>query len=130
MGYAFHEAIVERIVNESDAVKRFFFRMPANVKFSFRAGQFVMLHLPINSKYQNRSYSIASPPSDDNVFELCIVLKPSGKGTPYEWENFEPGTKVLVSKVLGKFVVEEPVDTDLCFIGTGTGIAPLRSQIL
>jgi CDP-4-dehydro-6-deoxyglucose reductase len=36
---------------------------------------------------------------------------------------------VKVSKVLGKFQLHEPIETDLCFIATGTGIAPLRSMI-
>jgi len=104
--------------------------MPENLKFSFKAGQFIMFNLPIESKYTNRSYSIASAPSDDNTFEVCIVLKPTGLGTPYEWINFEVGTKVQVSKPLGKFLLDEPIETDICFIGTGTGIAPLRSQLI
>ncbi|MBL0339451.1 MAG: hypothetical protein IPP71_00110 [Bacteroidetes bacterium] len=69
-------------------VKRFFIQMPETMNFSFKAGQFIMLDLPIQSKYTNRSYSIASAPSSDNIFELCIVLKPTGLGTPYKWENF------------------------------------------
>jgi len=104
--------------------------MPDHMKFSFKAGQFIMINLPIESKYTNRSYSIASAPADDNIVELCIVLKPTGLGTPYTWENFEVGTKVLVSKPLGKFMLQEPIETDICFIGTGTGIAPLRSQLI
>jgi CDP-4-dehydro-6-deoxyglucose reductase len=89
-----------------------------------------MLHLPIEAKYKNRSYSIASPPLKDNTFELVIVLNPKGLGTPFLWEKITKGSSIDVSKPLGKFCLQEPIEEDLCFIGTGTGIAPLRSMIL
>ena len=88
-----------------------------------------MLHLPIESKYKNRSYSIASPPYDNNTFELAIVLNPKGLGTPYLWENVDKESIIDVSKPLGKFTLQQPIEEDICFIGTGTGIAPLRSMI-
>lgn len=130
MAYQFEEATIVDIKEESDVVKRFFIKVPDHVPFSFKAGQFIMLDLPIDSKYTNRSYSIASPPGNDNMFELCIVINPKGIGTPYMWDNYEIGTRVRISKVLGKFTIPEEIDRDICFICTGTGIAPLRSQIL
>jgi len=130
MAYQFEEATIVDIKEESDVVKRFFIKVPDHVPFSFKAGQFIMLDLPIESKYTNRSYSIASPPGNDNMFELCIVINPKGMGTPYMWENYEIGTTVKISKVLGKFTIPEEIDRDICFICTGTGIAPLRSQVL
>jgi ferredoxin-NADP reductase len=130
MSYQFYDAKIIDIIDETDSVKRFFVKMPDEMNFSFKAGQFIMFNLPIQSKYTNRSYSIASAPSADGVFEVCIVLKPDGLGTTYKWSNFTVGTEVKVSKALGKFNLKEPIEHDLCFIGTGTGIAPLRSQIL
>ncbi|MBK9401267.1 MAG: oxidoreductase [Bacteroidetes bacterium] len=130
MAYQFSDATVVNIIDENERVKRYFIKVPDEVPFSFKAGQFIMLDLPIASKYTNRSYSIASPPSDDNIFELCIVLNDKGLGTPYIWEHYQIGTAVKISKVLGKFQLPETIDRDICFIGTGTGVAPLRSQIL
>ncbi len=130
MAYQFSDATIVNILDENERVKRYFIKVPDEVPFSFKAGQFIMLDLPIASKYTNRSYSIASAPSNDNIFELCIVLNEKGLGTPYLWENYQIGTKVKISKVLGKFQLPEVIDRDICFIGTGTGIAPLRSQIL
>lgn len=130
MSYSYHESSIIKVIDETDMVKRFFFKVPDEIPFSFQAGQFIMLNLPLDSKYTNRSYSIASPPSKDNTFELVIILNPKGLGTPYLWENIGLGSKVPVSKPLGKFVLKTPVEEDLCFIGTGTGIAPLRSMIL
>jgi CDP-4-dehydro-6-deoxyglucose reductase len=130
MAYKYYDATIVNIIDETDMVKRFFIKMTDDIKFTFKAGQFIMLDLPIRSKYTNRSYSIASAPSNDNIFELCIVLKPTGAGTPFTWEHFKIGMAVKVSKVLGKFQLQEPIETDLCFIATGTGIAPLRSMIV
>ena len=129
MAYLFQEATVVNIIDENDIVKRFFIKVPDEIPFTFKAGQFIMLDLPIDSKYTNRSYSIASAPSNDNIFELCIVLNPNGLGTPYMFKNFEIGSKVMISKVLGKFVLPEAIEHDICFICTGTGIAPLRAQL-
>jgi len=129
MAYQFQEATVVDIIDENDIVKRFFIKVPDEIPFSFKSGQFIMLDLPIESKYTNRSYSIASAPSDDNIFELCIVLNPTGLGTPYLFNEIKVGSKVMISKVLGKFGLQVPIDHDICFICTGTGIAPLRAQL-
>lgn len=129
MAYKYTPATVIDIQDETDVVKRFYIKMPDNIEFRFRAGQFIMLDLPIESKYTNRSYSIASAPSTDNIFELCIVLNPKGLGTPYLFDKIKVGSTLMVSKVLGKFILPDTIETDLCFICTGTGIAPLRSQL-
>ena len=130
MAYQYTVATIVNIINETDATKRFFIKFPDDYRFNFKAGQFVMIDLPIDHKYTNRAYSIASAPSDDNTFELCIVLNPDGKGTPYMWENYEIGDEVMVSKALGKFGLPNEIDRDICFICTGTGIAPLRSMLV
>ncbi|NNC84740.1 MAG: oxidoreductase [Bacteroidia bacterium] len=129
MAYQYTDAEIVDIIDENDVVKRYFIKVPDDQEFSFKAGQFIMLDLPIDSKYTNRSYSIASAPSTDNIFELCIVINPDGLGTPYMFENFKVGSAVKISKVLGKFTIPEPIETDLCFICTGTGVAPFRAQI-
>jgi ferredoxin-NADP reductase len=130
MAYQFTDATIVNIIDENDIVKRYFIKVPDEVPFTFKAGQFIMLDLPLDSKYTNRSYSIASPPTNDNIFELCIVINPNGLGTPYMFENYKVGSTVKISRVLGKFYLPDPIEHDICFICTGTGIAPLRSQLL
>lgn len=129
MAYEFYDATIANIIDENDVVKRFFIKVPEERPFTFKAGQFIMVDLPIESKYTNRSYSIASAPSTDNMFELCIVLNPKGMGTPYMWENYKVGATVKLSRVLGKFTLPDVIDRDVCFICTGTGIAPLRAML-
>lgn len=129
MSYTYNKATIIKIIEENEYIRRFFIQIPKDIEFKFNAGQFVMIDLPINHKYTNRAYSIASPPNDDNWFELCIVLNPEGSGTPFMWNNYKVGDEIMVSKPLGKFGLPDNIDRDICFICTGTGIAPLRSML-
>ena len=129
MAYQFYDCKVIEIIDESDVTKRFFLKVTDEIPFRRKAGQFIMLDLPIISKVTNRSYSIASAPSDDHIFELCIVLNPKGAGTPYLFDHIKPGSDIKVSKILGKFTMPDVIEDDICFICTGTGIAPLRAQL-
>jgi len=129
LAYQFYDCTVTNIIDETSDVKRFFFEAPADVDFNFRAGQFVMLNMPLDAKIKHRSYSIASPPVGDNKFELVIVLNPKGLGTPWMWENLKPGSIIPSSKPIGKFGLPQNLDSDLCFICTGVGIAPFRSML-
>jgi CDP-4-dehydro-6-deoxyglucose reductase len=129
MKQTFYDAEVIRIIDETPTTKRFFFKVHHLPKFDFKAGQFVMIDLPIDSKISYRSYSIASAPNHSNEFELLIVLNPPGLGTPYMWENIEVGSVVKVAGPIGKFKLPEIIDKEVCFLCTGTGIAPLRSML-
>jgi ferredoxin-NADP reductase len=131
MAYQFFNSKVVAIINETPIVKRFFFQVPHVQKFEFNAGQFVMLDLPIPSKITTRAYSIACAPPEDNIIELIIVLKEDGLGTPYLFNEVVEGSDVLISAPIGKFVRPRPESflNDVCFICTGTGIAPFRSMI-
>ncbi len=129
MKQTFFETEIVKIINETSTTRRYFFSVVSKDKFEYKAGQFVMLQLDINAKIPYRSYSIASTPDGSNQFELIIVLNPPGAGTPFIWDNFEVGSKVMCAGPIGKFVLPEYIHNDLCFICTGTGIAPLRSML-
>ncbi len=122
---------VFKILDETSNTKRFFFKIPEGIDFDFSPGQFVTLDLPIHEspKKRLRSYSIASPPDTKDHFELLIVLNPEGAGTPYLFNEVKVGSKVLASKPLGKFILPKTLEKEICFVCTGTGIAPFRSMI-
>lgn len=129
MSYQYYPCEVTDILDEVPGVKRFFLKYPDEFRLQFDPGQFVMLDLPIESKITNRSYSIASAPTSNNVLELLIVLNPGGLGTPYLFNEIRPGSTLMASKPLGKFKLPDQIDRDLFFICTGTGIAPFRSML-
>ncbi|GIV34307.1 MAG: hypothetical protein KatS3mg031_1842 [Chitinophagales bacterium] len=126
--YTWYKGKVTDIIDETHNIKRFFITIPEIEQFSFLPGQFVMLDLPIASKFTYRSYSIASPPDNGNTIELLIVLNEAGLGTPYLFDKVQVGSELTVSSALGKFLLPENIDRDICFICTGVGIAPFRSM--
>jgi CDP-4-dehydro-6-deoxyglucose reductase len=122
---------VIKIEDETNDTKRFWIQVPSLEKFDFLPGQFVTLDLPIHEKSNKRwrSYSIASWPDDTNVFELLIVLNPSGTGTPYLFNEIKVGSELTFRGPQGVFTAPKELDKELFLICTGTGIAPFRSMV-
>jgi len=122
---------VIRIENETKDTKRYWIEVPELTSFDFIPGQFVTLDLPIHEKSNKRwrSYSIASWPDGTNVYELIIVLDKKGAGTNYIFHEVHVGSELTFRGAQGVFTLKEPLDKDLFFICTGTGIAPFRSMV-
>ncbi|MCF6249584.1 MAG: NADH:ubiquinone reductase (Na(+)-transporting) subunit F, partial [Desulfobacula sp.] len=84
-----------------------------------------------------RAYSLANPPHDNNRLMLNVRIAtpppgtqsiPPGFGSSYIF-GLKPGDKVDVSGPYGDFLAKN-TDNEMCFIGGGAGMAPLRSHIL
>ena len=84
-----------------------------------------------------RAYSLASPPSEPTRLRFTIRIAtpppgatnlPPGTGSTYIF-NLKSGDKVTLSGPFGEFAVRE-TGREMCFVGGGAGMAPLRSQIL
>ena len=121
---------VVRIEDANAITKRFWIAVTETDTFTFKAGQFVTLDLPIHEKRNKRwrSYSIASCPDGSNVFELIIVLDKRGLGTPYLFYEVKVGSELTFRGPQGVFVLKE-LDKDVFMVCTGTGIAPFRSML-
>ena len=83
-----------------------------------------------------RAYSLANPPSEKNILRFTVriatpppgvAIAPPGAGSSYIF-NLKKGDKVTLSGPYGDFFVKD-TDKEMCFIGGGAGMAPLRSQI-
>lgn len=84
-----------------------------------------------------RAYSLANPPSEKDLlrFTIRIATPPPGVsealpgiGSSYIF-NLKPGDRVTLSGPYGEFFSKE-TDREMCFVGGGAGMAPLRSHIL
>lgn len=84
-----------------------------------------------------RAYSLANPPSENKElrFTIRIATPPPGVtgiapgvGSSYIF-NLKPGKKVVLSGPYGEFFVKE-TGREMCFVGGGAGMAPMRSHIL
>jgi len=100
--------------------------------------QFNLLTLKARSDEPvNRAYSLANPPieTDQLKFTIRIATPPPGKedslppgvGSSYVF-NLKPGDRITVSGPYGDFFAKE-TKREMCFIGGGAGMAPLRSHI-
>jgi ferredoxin-NADP reductase len=85
-------------------------------------GQYVMFQL---APGLNRAYSIASFEGEN--FTLIIKRIPDGRGSPIICDA-EVGTTFSGMLPLGHFVLQDNTKNK-CFIGTGTGFAPLYCMI-
>ncbi|MDW8246860.1 MAG: FAD-dependent oxidoreductase [Sandaracinaceae bacterium] len=125
---------VVELVEASDLskrVRRFVFRSVDEKPIDFIAGQWMKLYLAPGIE---RDYSIASPPPppgiQSNSFELAVARVDGGQGTEILF-SLEPGARIECLGPNGLFIRDERHrNLPAVYVGTGTGIAPLRSMIL
>ena len=106
-------------------------------KFKAAWKQYNLLTLTSRSEEPvNRAYSLANPPveKDPLMFTIRIATPPPGRqdappgiGSSYVF-NLKPGDRVTLSGPYGEFFAK-PTQREMCFIGGGAGMAPLRSHI-
>ncbi len=88
-----------------------------------------------NDEASFRAYSMANYPEEKGIIKLNvrIATPPPGKdvnpgvGSSYLF-NLTPGDSVMVSGPYGEFFAKE-TKREMCFIGGGAGMAPMRSHI-
>ena len=84
-----------------------------------------------------RAYSLANPPYEEQLrFTVRIATPPPGQpdippgvGSSYVF-GLNPGDRITLSGPYGDFLVDEESDREMCFVGGGAGMAPMRSHIL
>ncbi len=88
-----------------------------------------------NSEEVFRAYSMANYPEEKGTILLNVRIAspppgtdfPAGIGSSYIF-NLKPGDKVTVSGSFGEFFAKE-TKREMCFVGGGAGMAPMRSHI-
>ena len=95
--------------------------------FTFVAGQFIQLQIPVGDTCVYRAYSISSAPHMAYL-EFCVHLFPDGIGANY-LSSTAVGTTFIFSAALGNFVHAASDLSPIYGIATGVGIAPVMSLI-
>lgn len=94
-------------------------------EFKFEPGQFVSVR--INEQRIN-SYSIAGR-VDESKIGLLVDVKPGGPGSQF-FAGLKVGDEIEFLGPLGKFVLKPDDGSErLIFLGTGSGIAPLKCMV-
>jgi Na+-transporting NADH:ubiquinone oxidoreductase subunit F len=84
-----------------------------------------------------RAYSLANPPHDNGIMMMNVRIAtpppgtegiPPGFGSSFVF-GLKPGDTVQISGPYGDFMARD-TEREMCFIGGGAGMAPLRSHIL
>ncbi|MGD8792783.1 MAG: iron-sulfur cluster-binding domain-containing protein [Anaerolineae bacterium] len=99
----------------------------------FRAGQYLSLKVQVDGVGTTRPYSISSAPyealGDDGYYEVTIRRDPDGFLTPYLWDRWQVGTKIVSSGPCGTFYHEPLRDAGrIVGLAGGSGITPFRSM--
>lgn len=94
----------------------------------FEPGQWVSLVVPMSDGEVRRAYSIASPPRGDASFEIAVTRVDAGVGSAY-LHQLAAGDVVRVIGPQGFFTRPAVGGPPSLLVGTGTGLAPLRSML-
>jgi phenol hydroxylase P5 protein len=124
----FYDAKVSKIISLSETVKHFVLDYAPECDTKFIAGQFMMVHLEKDGKPHKKPYSIASSPSLNKQIELSIKKVEGGYVSSWFF-TLKEGDTIHTSLPYGFFTVREPWQDNIVFVGTGTGVAPLRGMI-
>jgi Na+-transporting NADH:ubiquinone oxidoreductase subunit F len=83
-----------------------------------------------------RAYSMANYPDEKGMILLNVRVAspppnmpgvPAGEMSSYIF-NLKPGDEVVISGPFGEFYAR-PTENEMCFVGGGAGMAPMRSHI-
>jgi len=97
-------------------------------KLDYIPGQFVTFHFELDGIGYNRSYSIASIPTETDTIEIAVSYYQGGPGTRLLFA-MEPGAEVETTGPFGRLILREEQPKRYILIATGTGITPYRSML-
>ena len=106
-------------------------RNQSSEPFRFKAGQFVMLHVPDaeTGKPALRAYSIASEEQKTDGFNLILKYVDNGKASSFVW-GLGGNETLSFTGPFGKVFFQEPPTEQIIFLNTGTGLAQHLSYLL
>lgn len=96
---------------------------------AFNAGQYMRFSIP-GSDAIDRTWSIASPPTETETLEFQISNVAGGAGTDgWLFSKASVGDEVAMSGPYGRFVLRTWEDKPVVMLAAGTGLAPLASMV-
>lgn len=112
----------------SSDVYFFRFAYPPNEGWDFKAGQYMIMHIPqADGQPARRLYSIASAPHETNSLDFVIQIVPGGVAGPF-LTALNEGDEITMQGPAGLFTFKDS-PKDVVYLATGTGIAPMYSII-
>ena len=112
----------------SPSVRELVFSRHDGQLVDFIPGQWVNLMLPHEGGELKRAYSIASAPRGSSSFEIAVTRVAGGPGSEI-LHHLETGAELRAVGPSGLFTRDAADLSPALFVGTGTGVTPLRSMI-
>jgi CDP-4-dehydro-6-deoxyglucose reductase len=100
-------------------------RTPPTSPLRFLPGQYV----DVLAEGVRRSYSLANAPREDNQLELIVKRYAGGVLSTYWFERAKANDLVRIEGPFGTFFLRDEGPTNLLFLATGTGIAPVKALL-
>jgi CDP-4-dehydro-6-deoxyglucose reductase, E3 len=116
---------VDSLENLSPDVLRVRLRLPPGTSFAFAPGQYVDVLGPGGIR---RSYSLAKR-ADGGAIELHIRRVDGGAMSDYWFGRVKLNDLLRVDGPRGTFTLRSDPQTDVVFLATGTGIAPVKAML-
>jgi len=98
---------------------------PPTSPMRFLPGQYV----DVIADGVRRSYSLANAPRADNLLELIIKRYPGGHLSGFWFERAKVNDLLRIEGPFGTFFLREDGPTNIVFLATGTGIAPVKALL-
>lgn len=121
---------VDKVVDHTHNVRELVLKTMDPQEFQFKAGQFVMLHVPMpEGKPALRAYSIASDERDHGGFRLLFKFVENGVASNFVWKLLG-GETLQFTGPFGKVLFQEPPTEQILFLNTGTGLSQHLSYLV
>lgn len=119
-----YEFKIAQIIDHTPDIRELIVEVSNHPEFVFKAGQFVMLHVPVEgaAKPALRAYSIASTEKQKNGFKLIFKFVENGIASRYVW-NLTGSESLTMTGPFGKVFFQEPPTEQVVFLNTGSGIS-------
>ncbi len=114
---------IEKVANDVAIVS---LKLPANERLQYLAGQYVDFLLKDGRR---RSFSLATPPEDDELLQLHVRHVPGGFFSDQLFMQFKGREILRIEGPLGTFFLREESDKPIIFVAGGTGFAPIKAVI-
>jgi CDP-4-dehydro-6-deoxyglucose reductase len=100
-------------------------KTPPASPMRFVAGQYV----DVLVQGVRRSYSLANAPRADGLLELLVKHYKGGVMSEYWFEHAQVNDLLRIEGPFGTFFLREEGPTNIIFLATGTGIAPVKALL-
>lgn len=121
-GRQIYKMRVTEIRDYTPSIRELFLECADPTEFVFKAGQFVMLHVPAEPKPLLRAYSIASAEQKTNGYRLVFKFVEGGAASQFVWQ-LKGGEVLDFTGPFGRVLFKEPPTEQVVFLNTGSGVS-------